>query len=68
MVGAIIQGVANLAHHGHVEDVERRPREADSRDAFIDNEFEVLKIIHDRCKNVALRAPLIVRYIGSENP
>jgi hypothetical protein len=40
---ALVQGVANLAHHRDVEDIERWPREGDPRDPVVNPEFDVLK-------------------------
>jgi len=40
---ALVQCLANLAHHRNVKDVERRPRESDSRDAIVDSKVDVLE-------------------------
>src|SRR5260370_28537498 len=40
---AIVQGVANLAHHRNVEDIERRPHEGNARDSVVDLKPDVLK-------------------------
>src|SRR5436309_15369110 len=38
----LVQSLANLAHHCDVEDVERRPRESNPRDALVNVESDAL--------------------------
>src|ERR1700694_3118779 len=40
---AVVQGIANLAHHRDVKDIERRPHESKARDSVVDVESNVLK-------------------------
>src|SRR5437016_3319445 len=40
---ALIQSLANLAHHGDIENIERRPRERDPRYALVNLEFDILE-------------------------
>ena len=56
LVGAIIQRVANLAHHGNVEDVERRPREGDSGDLISNLESDILEFSHLAYANASFAA------------
>src|SRR6266513_5726699 len=39
---ALVQSLANLAHHGDIENIERRPRERDPRHAVGDVESDAL--------------------------
>jgi hypothetical protein len=47
-VHAFIQGVADFAHHRDVEDIERRTREGDMRNAVFNLKSNVLKFHQPR--------------------
>ena len=39
----LVQRLANLGHHGDIENIERWPREGDPRDAIVNFEFDILE-------------------------
>ena len=55
---AFAQGVANLAHHCDVKDIERRPRQRDPRDAILNCEFDILEFVVHRSRGSFTARPV----------
>src|SRR5437879_3127125 len=65
----LVQRLANLGHHGDIENIERWPRKRDPRDAVSYVEFDVLKI-HSRwyIRSQVLTSPFLPVGISLNQP
>ena len=55
---ALVQRRANLAHHGDIQDVQRRPREGNPRDAILNCEFDILEFVVHRSRGSFTARPV----------